>query len=337
MSFSPANVVQAGRAAVVEMERLYGVRVVHAAVSPNVDSHERAMQGGADFGFRVAFVRAPAVYLGTNSSLQNDKGFRRLDGALTGVGLMALDVREAFAGALRDPRMLGVAALSPWVDHFQSDVLVTNDTFSGLLGRVAGAGPVTRAALIDGLDAQISHLNDCLDSGDLRNGVTSTALARIYGMHVIKHGLLAGAITTPKELHIPDGLFPVGLDFDTLRRGADQHEMGALREHLRGVGALIHRSAAMAPNAAVGVSGLASLQFGAVAQQEGPAQIAAAIDGDVASLIHDAPAASLALQATGSRAGVEHASAQQVMPQPIPGYAPATTHVEAPVARGPGA
>ncbi len=293
MSFSPPALIEAARGAVAEFQRVHNVRIVHAALAPASDPSERA--GPADkFALRVAFVRPADSYFAVNSVLQNSRGTAPLSGPLSGVRLFSLDVRDAFAGALQHDDQLSTAAISPWLDHFQSDVITSNPVMYGLLSRVVSAGPHTRAQLGRSIDRFISISEDGLDS--LRHvGATPEAhaasasmISRIYGLLAIKAGIARNEVTQPADLPFHAGVLPVGVTPDALRSQSPTLTM-MLMDHLPQAKQATDQAIRTGPLANYGIADIAAMQFGAVAATEGPDRVASMINADVARLIREAP------------------------------------------------
>lgn len=142
MPMIPAEQRAAAVLLLQEQERLHNVRIIAAHMSPAVETGRGYGVPEVAFDLKVAFVRPTEAYMGIDHHLPIENAERVLPGGA--VRMKAMDVRDAFAQASRQPTMMMMGALSPYFDHITAEPIVRSHWLGQVAPNISAVGPQSR-------------------------------------------------------------------------------------------------------------------------------------------------------------------------------------------------
>lgn len=162
MPMIPAEQRAAAVLLLQEAERNQHIRIIAAHMSPAVETGRGYGVPEAAYDLKVAFVRPQEAYMGIDHELPIENAERMLPGGV--VRMKAMDVRDAFAQASRNPTMMMQAALSLYADQITGEPIVRTPWPGQVASNLSNVGPQSRMMM-----AQASEMFADAALNQLRN------------------------------------------------------------------------------------------------------------------------------------------------------------------------
>lgn len=232
MPLVPAADRQAAVQILQDAERVQGIRVVHAFLSPALENGHYGDAGAAAYDLKVAFVRQPDAYMGIDHHLEISQAQQMIPGTQT--RMKAMDLRDAFAQSARNPVMMMQAALSLYASALVDEPLVKTDWPGLVAGQLSAVGPQTRQSMAEasemfanaslmraqapGVDREEAAPYNALEAGaffgaaptpavPVDAGVTQTYFAKLaLAAMAMRATLATQALPPPERLDFPQDL-----------------------------------------------------------------------------------------------------------------------------------